>query len=352
MAKPNAMQAQELETYRLAASQLLRALRGKRSQIAFSRRLGYRANPITDWENSRRSPTITETLRAAVKVRLDPREAFATFLPTRAQADCLDFTTTEDVSAWLRGLRGSTKMAVLTARTGRSRYSIGRWLSGETEPRLPEFLLLVDALTGRVQDWVGALVSIREVPVLAERAEKVDAARRLALEKPDTALFLRIVETEKSARASVVVDKAAHILNHPREEVMNWLEELKRVGVLEERNHCLSVVSELTVSTAGTPEQRHQLRMHWAEKAGRRLRENSDSDWFAYNVIALSRKDSEKVEERLRAAYREVRTIVAESKPEEVAALLTMHLVRFEDPKLKSDSSRTHIRVAQERTVE
>jgi hypothetical protein len=40
------------EVYRLAARQLLRAMRGRRSQVAFARRLGYRSNPITDWERS------------------------------------------------------------------------------------------------------------------------------------------------------------------------------------------------------------------------------------------------------------------------------------------------------------
>src|SRR5688572_32772090 len=35
----------------LATRQFLRALRGRRSQRAFAKRLGYRANPITDWEH-------------------------------------------------------------------------------------------------------------------------------------------------------------------------------------------------------------------------------------------------------------------------------------------------------------
>jgi hypothetical protein len=172
---------------------------------------------------------------------------------------------------------------------------------------------------------------MQSVPVLAERAEKVAGARRLAFEKPDTALLLRILETAQDMRRSAALERAAHILRRELDEISDWVEKLERVGVLIERNGCLSVVSELTVSTTGTPQQRHGLRLHWSEVAARRLQEEPDSDWFAYNVIAVSKTDSTRIEERLRAAYREVRAIVAESKPEEVAALLTMHLVRFAD---------------------
>ncbi len=52
---------------RVAASQFLRAVRGKRSQVAFARRLGYRANPITDWENGRRYPTAAEAMEAVIE---------------------------------------------------------------------------------------------------------------------------------------------------------------------------------------------------------------------------------------------------------------------------------------------
>ena len=77
----------------LAARQLLRALRGKRSQVAFSRRLGYRGNPIADWEAGRRTPTAQEMLRAflpairGVRSRLCP--------PNTALTEELSTTTRE-----------------------------------------------------------------------------------------------------------------------------------------------------------------------------------------------------------------------------------------------------------------
>ena len=75
------------------ASEFLRALRGKRSQLAFARRLGYRGNPITDWERGARFPTAVEALRAAARANIDVAAAFRRFAP--------------DVPALLEALRGA-----------------------------------------------------------------------------------------------------------------------------------------------------------------------------------------------------------------------------------------------------
>jgi transcriptional regulator with XRE-family HTH domain len=150
----------------VAAQQLLRALRGKRSQHAFARRLGYRGNPMTDWEHGRRYPTARETLRAARLVRVDVPAALARFAPdARLQRDREGYR----VGSWLRQVCGKTAVSELAARSGLSRFSISRWLADQRQPRLPEFLQLVDVATGRLPDLVAALVPIEQVPALHAR---------------------------------------------------------------------------------------------------------------------------------------------------------------------------------------
>lgn len=70
--------------------------------------------------------------------------------------------------------------------------------------------------------------------------------------------------------------------------------------------------------------------VHWAEVALERLR-RGEPDWFSYNVISVSRRDAERIEQVSRAAYREIRGIVKASEPCEQAALLTLQLVRWSD---------------------
>lgn len=68
------------------------------------------------------------------------------------------------VHTWPRELAGSLSTTELAARCGLSRLRLGRWLSGRSRPRLHDSLALVDWISGRVSDLVGALAPIDAVP--------------------------------------------------------------------------------------------------------------------------------------------------------------------------------------------
>jgi len=328
--------------YEKAAQELLRAIRGKRSQIAFARRLGYRSNPITDWENGRRFPAITEVLRAARLAKLPVGAAFQAFSPISPIDQCAFY----EISDWLNRLRGTRPLAGLALAAEKSRSSVSRWLSGKTEPRLPDFLRLLDAITGRVHDWVQALVGVEKVPTLYGRYAQVQAARRLAWERPWSEAVLRILETQsyknlKEHHHQNIADR----LKISEQEVKELLAELVEAGIIDKKLKLYQVRENLTVDTSSPSEELRAVREHWAQVSLERLKgspektnaqaaaplrtENEPKDWFAYNVLAVSKEDSQRIEARLRAAYREVRSIVAESEPADVAALLTMQIIRW-----------------------
>src|SRR5690606_34758598 len=93
--------------------EVLRAIRGKRSQVALARRLGYRGNPITDWERGERWPTAVEVLRVAAVCRLPVREAFSKLVPLEPPQPTM--VSGRDrrrggewkIHAWLTALRGN-----------------------------------------------------------------------------------------------------------------------------------------------------------------------------------------------------------------------------------------------------
>ncbi len=320
--------ADHVRLFDRAAQQLLRAIRGNRSQIAFARRLGYRANPITDWENGRRFPTAREALRAARIARLPVRDAFAQF----AKLPPPDIESQQELAAWLDALRGSRSISELARQTESSRSSVSRWLSGETEPRLPDFLWLIEALTTRLHDWVHYLVSVEQVPSLYGRFAQIEAARRLALERPWSEAVLRLLETDHgTCEPRRLVEEMVRLLGIDQDEIEDLLRELVEARIVEERKGRYRVIDNLNVDTSTTPEQLRKVRKHWAEVGARRIQEGHQQDWFAYNVISISNADSKRIEERLRAAYREVRGIVADSSEPQVAAVLMMQLVRWED---------------------
>src|SRR4051794_34859670 len=115
---------------RLAAD-WLRFLRGKRSQRAFSKRLGYRSNIAYRWESEVCFPTAAEVLKMVQRagVPLEPRVGsfFGSAAPAALPAQ---LASPSGVAALLRALRGNTHVVEISRRSGFSRFSIARWLSG------------------------------------------------------------------------------------------------------------------------------------------------------------------------------------------------------------------------------
>jgi len=306
-------------------------LRGQRSQVQWARRLGYKGNPITDWERGERFPTMEEALRAAASAGVDVVAASARFAP----AVPLPHSGPELwLGEWLSALRGSTSLAELSASSGFSRFAVSRWLRGRAKPRVPEFFRLLDAITGRLPEWIAELVDIAAVPSLVPRFRAIHAAKHLAFEVPWTEAVLRLLET----RAYVGLARhepgfIAERLGIERAEEERCLERLLQAEMIVRRRHKYMVRSRRsTVDTRGGDRALHNLKRHWTRVAADRLAAPRSEDFFAYSVISLSQADLERVREKLRTTFRELRALVAASEPEEVAALINLQVVTFLAP--------------------
>ncbi|MBI2892854.1 MAG: DUF4423 domain-containing protein [Deltaproteobacteria bacterium] len=314
-----------------AASQFLKAVRGDRSQVAFARKLGYRGNPITDWENGRRYPTAAEALRACAKVGIDVSAAFARFHPTEALESRPRGAF--EIAAWLDRLRGKGPLGEVAQRAGVSRFAASRWLSGKAKPRLPDFFRLVDAITGRVADLVAELVPIESVAALRARHAAALAARTLAFEEPWTEAVLRVLETtEYQALAAAEPGWIARRLGIDPTVERRCLDLLVRAAVVRKVKGRYQPAGSLTVDTRARPDAMRLLRGHWAQVSLSRALGPGPGDSLSYNVCSLSRADLERVRELLRATFREIRSIVAASEPSETAALVLLHLIAFDQP--------------------
>lgn len=178
---------------------------------------------------------------------------------------------------------------------------------------------------------VAELVEIQQVPALLARYEQTAAAKRVAYEQPWTELVLRLLETTgvKQARPHAP-GFLGFALGLDLETEQQALERLQQAGIVERSRDCWVVTGSLTVDTRADREALSLLRRHWTEVALRRMAAPRDNDWFAYNLISLSRRDLDRVRSRLQEAFREIRAIVAASEPCEVAALINLHLINWE----------------------
>jgi transcriptional regulator with XRE-family HTH domain len=306
----------------LAARQLVRAIRGKRSQVAFARRLGYRGNPVADWEAGRRAPSADHALAVCAAAGIDWSAAFARFHaaapPAAAQPDA--------IAGWLARIRGRMPIAELSSRSGCSRHQVSRWLAGRARPRLPEFLQVVEAITARASDLVAELVPIAQVQCLAAEHARRHAARSLAHEEPWTEAILRVMEMPAyAAFRRHPAGFIAHYLSIDSAVEQRCLDKLRSAGVIELRNGRYRTIGSLTVDTGWVS----TVKAHWTRTALQRIDQPAPGDLFSYNVFSVSARDLDRIRDRLLATYREIRALISATTADERVALINLQLVQF-----------------------
>jgi transcriptional regulator with XRE-family HTH domain len=308
------------------ARDLLVALRGRRSQVAWSRRLGYRSNVAYAWESGSRSPTAAETFRAARRSGVDLAEALTRFYGRPpGWLDTLDPASPEAVARLLEDLRGSTSITDLSRRSGLSRYSLSRWLAGQTQPRLPEFLQLVEAASVRMVDLLAALVDPAAMPSVAEFWVRLEARRKGAAEFPWTQAVVRALELDAyRALPEHAPGWIAARLGMPREEEDRCIEFLCDTGQVT-RVGTHFQVEALAVDTRRHPDIGRRLKAHWTRVAADRVEAEAPGQ-FSYNVFTVSEADFEKIRELHLSYFHALRAIVAASEPGERVAVANVQL--------------------------
>lgn len=322
--------------YERLSSELLRALRGRRSQTAFSRRLGYKSNVAYAWESGRAWPTAANFLRAAERVGVDSKSALERFY--RSQPEWLrrlgsrSLASREGVSSFLRDLAGRRSIQDLARAAGESRFVVSRWLSGATEPRLPDFLRLVEVTSLRLLDFVACFVDPRELSSVAREFNELQSARRLAYEHPFSHAVLRVLELEDYQRLPRHVPGfIAERLGITREDEEHYLSLLLESGQVRREKGRYRLARVQTVDTRDAPELSRKVRAFWARVAVERL-EAGNPGTFSYNLFSVSRADLARIRALHSAFFRELRAIVAASEPAECVALAIVNLLELTPP--------------------
>ena len=310
------------------AKELLRALRGDRSQAAFSRRLGYRANVVHAWEAGRRWPSASETFRVAGVAGIDRNAALGRFYRTPpAWLAEADLSSPAFVARFLQDQQGRVPAAAIARRAGINRYSVARWLAGDAEPRLPDFLRLVEATSLRLVDLLAALVDPGALPAIAATWARLDAQRRIAIDAPWAMAVLRCLEvSELGGDATTIADR----LGLGRPEIDRCLDALRGAGLaarVEARWHPVAVDA---VDTRRSPETARRLKGFWARVGADRVVSGSDGA-FAYNLASVSMDQLRRLHRLHDEYFQAARAIVAEGSPPECVVLMNLQLLRLDD---------------------
>lgn len=320
-----------------ASRELLRALRGGRSQTALSRRLGFRSNVAAKWESGQRMPKASEALRYSERLGVDVTTVLRRFQPN---VELQTPSGTLVLSDWLTALRGGQRLSEIADKCGLSRYSVGRFLTGHSEPRLPQFLELVEALTQRADELVDAWVGIDQVPALRPRFVRAQAAREAMMQRPICLAVMCLLDTGALRRRarSTQVTELSRLLERPEPEMSECLELLREGGVIALTDDRYLPVSALTVDARTSKGRRQTLQEYWATLGARRAGMPGPDDVCSYNVFSIARRDYDALRQLQREFYRTARALIAASEPTELAGLLMVQMVSW-DPESSAERS-------------
>lgn len=176
------------DRFQVLAIEVLQAVRGTLSQREMSRRLGYRGNPVTAWESGRRKPSVVAVLQACDQLGMDVYGAFRQFRTDTPLRE----VSMAGIGDWMDRLRGNMSVTDLAKKCGTSRFTVGRWFSGQTQPRFHEFLHFVEVVTTSSSSLVAELVGVESVPCLADSLPRNGTTNRPSiLERgaPDVPVF-------------------------------------------------------------------------------------------------------------------------------------------------------------------
>jgi transcriptional regulator with XRE-family HTH domain len=321
-----------MEHDRLAA-EWVRALRGARSQAAFSRRLRYRSNVVRAWENSRRWPTAARFFDACARAGHDPRAALARFYGTPPSwLEHADPSVPATVARLLDDLRGGSSIQDVARRAGCNRYAVSRWLSGKSEPRLPDLLRMIEATSLRLLDFLACFVDPASLPTAARAWRELETARKVAVELPWSHAVLRALELEAyRALPRHVPGFIAERVGIARAEEERCLRLLAATKQIRRRGGRWVPHRVLTVDTRQDPRAGRTLLAFWAEVGRTRLQASEARGLFSYNLFTVSSRDLERLRELHLAYFRQLRSIVAQSEPAERLVVANVQLFGLDE---------------------
>lgn len=310
------------------AIEIVSALRGRRSRAQFSRVLGYKSNVVFDWESGRRTPSAVSVLQAAQRTGHDLRAALGAFFgPSFAWPRRVSPASNEGVVLLLNTLKGNSSIVQISQALRVSRFTVSRWLKGQTELDFSELLHWIDTTSLRLLDFVATLVPPEGLPSVANAWQQLALARELAYEAPWSHAVLRALElSDYRALPAHRPGFLAERLGISLADEERYLGLLRRAGQVSWRNKHFIVRESGTVDTRRDPARSRQLRGFWSRVAAQRIEAGAHGE-FAFNLFGVSRNDLQRLRDLQRRYFQELRSIVGQSEPVEEIVLLNLQLL-------------------------
>lgn len=309
------------------AAELVRELRGKLTQAALSKRLGYSANVVHRWESGRAWPTAAAFLRLCEARHINLHAALEEFLRHRPPWLVSGTALRELVAAFLTELRGKTPLLELASASGINRYTVARWHRGTAQPRLPDFLRAIEASSRRALDFVATLVDPSSLPSVEARWAVIVAARRVAYGEPWSHGVLRAMELDEyRQQRRTDLDWLTERLGMTREQVAHSIGELELAGQLRQQRGRYVPTTVERIDTRSDPSGAKIVKLAWTEVAVGRLRDDAPG-YFGFSLFSIGRSEMQRLRELHQEYVRAMQSVIAQCSKNECVGLYCAQLV-------------------------
>lgn len=309
--------------------ELVRAMRGTRSQAALSRWLGFRTNVVYTWESGRSEPTVLQLFQLAARTGIEPRGALERFYRHQpAWLSKASELSRREVSALLEQERGGVPIIQIARDTGISRHSLARYLRAEADIRLSDFLSVLDHCSRRLLDFLALWIDPNQLPTASAAWRRQQSSRRAAYERPWSHAVLRCLELDLeqgSTELRELPGLIARRLGIDPEEVEQCLVLLEQSQQIRQEGQRWIVDATRAVELSADREAAQKLAAWWVAVAAERATQRRGM--FAYNLCSVSSADLQRIAELQRDTLRQIRNIVAQSKPAERVALISVQVL-------------------------
>lgn len=232
----------------------------------------------------------------------------------------------------LDALRGGSSIKDVAGRAGRSRYAVSRWLGAAAEPRLPDFLRMIEATSLRLLDFVAAFFDPSALPSAARAWRQLETARHVARELPWSHAVLRVLElSDYRALPRHEPGFIARRAGMSLEEEKRCLRLLAATKQIRKRRGLWEPHRVLTVDTRSNPDAGRALLAFWAEVGLERMRADGAKGLYSYNLFTVSQRDLDRIRELHLAYFRQLRSIVAQSEPAERLVVANVQLFGLDE---------------------
>jgi transcriptional regulator with XRE-family HTH domain len=313
--------------------ELVRVLRGKRSQAPLSRRLGFGTNVLYLWESGRRAPVALSVVALAKSAGVDVEQRLGAFMGKDASRP-LPLTSREDLGRLLCRLRGEFGIQELAAALSTDRTTLSRWLSGKTEPAFWQLLRLVEVTTHRLFDFVSVFVDPARLPSARKDYVALTAQRSLAYEDPWTHAVLRALElSRRPAPFQSQVEFLAERTGLECAQVEQALKRLRQARQIRRVGGRFQVRAALPVDTRTDPEANLKLKKHWLSVVEQRLERSKarGEGLYSYNLFAVSDAGFERIRKLHFDYFERLRNIVEEERGGDRVVVASLQLVPLEE---------------------